>query len=249
MAAQGVGERTAALSGSPADGDRAMPASGELRRERRIAAAGPPAQRMPQGVRQTFEREQTLAEGSQGEKRLYAVRQGILVSSLSLNGEDALVSALHFPGDLVPVAWSASERPVTLKAVTDAEVEVFAEDALRRFFQQDAEGGFLFFERICDLLVSQRETNCILRRLSVEGRLASFLLTLGGHLGVREGRRFRIALPMRRCEIANYLGLRSETLSRVFARWRAGGLIEPGELRQITFPDIGRLEAASRDET
>jgi CRP/FNR family transcriptional regulator len=247
MAAQGLGQRTEALPKRSENGDSAGQPANRLRREKRVGAAKGAALSIPKGLRQTLERDEVLASRSGGDKRLYAIKEGLLASFLELDDGKAHVCALHFPGELLPVAWLPGERPVSVKAVTDAEVEVFTEETLCRFFREDSDGGYLFFDQVCDFAVRQREANCILRRLSVEGRLANFLLTLGQHLGVREGQRFHIALPMRRCEIANYLGLRSETLSRVFARWRAEGLIEPGELRQITFPDINRLEAVSRD--
>jgi len=248
MAAKGSAGRTDAHSDAVRESESSARAAGSVRRKDHAAVARRIVPRMPNGLRQAFRRDAFLTTKSQGEKRLYSVRRGVLVSSLDPEEGEPLVCALHVPGDFIPVAWLATERPLTVKAVTDAEVDVFAEANLKRFFRDDAESGFALFDSICDMAVRQREAYCILCRLSVEGRLANFLLALGDHLGAREGRCFRVALPMRRCEIANYLGLRSETLSRVFARWRAEGLIEPGELRQITFPDIGRLEAVSRDE-
>jgi len=246
---RGVGEPREPLRTAPRDGETAVQICGDVRRQAERRAARPIAARMPKGVRKTLGRDQNVAVTGQSERQLYAVRSGILATSLVMDEGDAYVSALHYPGDLVPVAWLETEWPVAVRAVTDAEVEVYSEGALHRFFAEDPEGAFDLFDKVCDLAVRQREDHCLQRRRSVEARLADFLLTLGDHLGVRDGRRFRIALPMRRCEIANYLGLRSETLSRVFARWRGDGLIEAGELRQITFADIGRLEAMSRDET
>lgn len=225
-----------------------MQVTGNSPRKKQGDTVGEPARPLPVGLCQALEQDQVMVDLSDGERGLYAVRQGILASSLILDDGESYVCALHFPGDLVPLGWLEWEHPVTVKAVMDAEVEVFGEAALRRVFQEGSDEAFNFFSSICGLAERQREAFCIQRRRSVEGRLASFLLTLGMHLGVREGRRLCVGLPMRRCEIANYLGLRSETLSRVFARWRSVGLIEPGELRQITFPDIARLKALDRDE-
>ncbi len=58
-----------------------------------------------------------------------------------------------------------------------------------------------------------------------EGRLARALLKLGRKYGIREGQSRVIDLGLSRIELAEFLGLRPETTSRILSRWRAQGIL------------------------
>ena len=77
--------------------------------------------------------------------------------------------------------------------------------------------------------------------------LPAVFLDLGLRLGEQRGPCLNITLPMRRAEIASYLGLRSETLSRVMTRWKTEGLLNLEGLRVMSFPDVRRLEALAHN--
>jgi CRP/FNR family transcriptional regulator len=77
------------------------------------------------------------------------------------------------------------------------------------------------------------------RKTAVE-RLASFLLDLSRATGARavEGR--IIQLPMTRAEIADYLGLTTETVSRVTSRLKVRGVIRLLDAAQSAHREAGR---------
>jgi len=52
----------------------------------------------------------------------------------------------------------------------------------------------------------------------------------------------RFDLPLSRTEMADYLGLRIETVSRQLASLREAGVIETGRGRTVVVRDIGQLE-------
>jgi CRP/FNR family transcriptional regulator len=75
-------------------------------------------------------------------------------------------------------------------------------------------------------LVAAQEQMLLLGRKTARERLASFLL-LQSRQGLTCGRaRRRFTLPMTRNDIADYLGLTIETVSRTLTRLRNEGLIE-----------------------
>jgi CRP/FNR family transcriptional regulator, anaerobic regulatory protein len=51
-----------------------------------------------------------------------------------------------------------------------------------------------------------------------------------------------VDMPMTRCDIADYLGLTIETVSRTFTKLRQDGLIELPAPTRIRLRDRGRLE-------
>ena len=75
---------------------------------------------------------------------------------------------------------------------------------------------------------------------SAEERLAAFLLCLSERFERRGRRRREVVLSMGRRDIANYLRLATETVSRVFARFQKNGLIGV-DRREICLLDMGRL--------
>ena len=82
---------------------------------------------------------------------------------------------------------------------------------------------------MCDLRRSQDQVLNLGRRSASE-RLASFL----GEMGERLGEEDRVELPMSRQDIADYLGLTIETVSRTLTQFRALGLITIRDCRTIT---------------
>jgi CRP/FNR family transcriptional regulator, anaerobic regulatory protein len=79
-------------------------------------------------------------------------------------------------------------------------------------------------------LVAAQEQMLLLGRKTARERMASFLVMQSRQgLGCRQPRG-RFPLPMTRSDIADYLGLTIETVSRTLTRFRSEGLIEiPGQ--------------------
>ena len=79
-------------------------------------------------------------------------------------------------------------------------------------------------------LVAAQEQMLLLGRKTARERMASFLVMQSRHGGVCQRHQARLTLPMTRSDIADYLGLTIETVSRTLTRFRAEGLIDiPGQ--------------------
>lgn len=76
----------------------------------------------------------------------------------------------------------------------------------------------------------------VLGRQNATERVAAFLVDLA----VRQGGKHQVDLPMSRTDIADYLGLTIETVSRVFSKLRENGFIR---LRGIRNVEIVKWEA------
>ncbi|MEK9726454.1 MAG: helix-turn-helix domain-containing protein, partial [Rhodospirillaceae bacterium] len=82
-----------------------------------------------------------------------------------------------------------------------------------------------------------------LGQFSASERLASFLAEMGARLGCAVAGGTEIDLPMTRDDIADYLGLTSETVSRQFRRLKDAGLIRLPTPSRLVVPDMARLAA------
>jgi CRP/FNR family transcriptional regulator len=71
----------------------------------------------------------------------------------------------------------------------------------------------------------EREAMLLLGSLRAEERLATFLINLGHRYKARGFSASRFVLRMSRGAIGSYLGLRLETVSRIFSKFQAEGLL------------------------
>ena len=82
-------------------------------------------------------------------------------------------------------------------------------------------------------------------RLEIEPRVASFILALAYSYGSGHSANTTVSLPMSRADIANYLVINSDTLSRTMMKFAALGLIERISRHNIRVLDIDGLRTRS----
>jgi CRP/FNR family transcriptional regulator len=86
----------------------------------------------------------------------------------------------------------------------------------------------------------------LLGSMRAEERLATFLINLSRRFVRRGFSACDFHLRMTREEIGSYLGLKLETVSRLFSRFQADGLIEVQQ-KHVRIVDIPGLEALRRN--
>jgi CRP/FNR family transcriptional regulator len=82
--------------------------------------------------------------------------------------------------------------------------------------------------------------------MSAEEKLASFLISLSKRMAQRHWKPSEFNLTMPRQDIANYLGLAVETVSRLFAHLQDAEIIEV-DRRRVNICDMERLQAIVGD--
>lgn len=87
----------------------------------------------------------------------------------------------------------------------------------------------------------------LLGRKTAPERVASFLLMVAGRCAL-EGKPGQAELPMKRSDIADYLGLTIETVSRVLCRFKADGLIDLPSPSRVIFRRLDLLRVLRGDE-
>lgn len=81
---------------------------------------------------------------------------------------------------------------------------------------------------------------------SADERMAAFLLVLSRRYADRGLSASRFRLPMARTDVANYLRLATETVSRVLRRFREDGLLQI-EGREVELTDLPALESLAQN--
>jgi len=177
-------------------------------------------------------REHTPAES------VFIVAHGVVKAFRDLPSGKRPVLAFHFAEDIFGLAENGLYVN-TLQAVTDVSLFRMPLAVLKDTLAGDAQLQLQFLVKVThELREAQRHTIAIGRRDAV-GRVASLLRTLGDHTA-RAEQSGMIDIPMTRSDVAGYLGLSLEAVSRACRRLERSGI--------VTFVDRHRARVRDRRE-
>jgi CRP/FNR family transcriptional regulator, anaerobic regulatory protein len=174
---------------------------------------------------------------------IYAVRTGVFKSTV-LDGEGReQVTGFHMPGELLGLEGLGTGRyGGNAVALEDCEVCVMP-FALIEELSRDVRGLQRNLHAVLAReIVSDRGVMMLLGSMRAEQRLATFLLNLSRRFQRRGYSAADFHLRMTREEIGSYLGLKLETVSRLFSRFQDDGLIAVQQ-KHVRILDVAGLEA------
>lgn len=143
-------------------------------------------------------------------------------------------------------------RPFVEESSTGAEVAVdvqlcsFPKSVLESMIESNPNLENRLLRQTLRELDEARQWMLVLGRMTAREKVASFLSLIGDHIDPEhDGAAVSFDLPLSRAEIADYLGLTIETVSRQFTALRKDGLIEIGASRRVRVADRDALKAAA----
>jgi CRP/FNR family transcriptional regulator len=152
---------------------------------------------------------------------IYAVRAGFLKSGFALEDGRHQVTGFHMAGEIVGLDGMGTGQHCTdVRALEDSYVCVIPHQRLRDPALQPLLRKAMALE-----LVRGQGAMLLLGTMSADERLAVFLLNLSQRFLARGFAPSDFHLRMTRGEIASYLGLKMETVSRLFSQFRDEGFI------------------------
>ena len=162
---------------------------------------------------------------------LYQVTSGVLRLTRLLEDGRRQVIAFGYPGDIVGFPCGGLHH-------TDCDVLVDAQlQPYRRSLLESGEGDPELHQQL--LQAALREISAMqdhfmmLGRKSAVEKVASFLCVLTNRVGKDLGNYKQVDLPMRRGDIADFLGLTTETISRTLTQMRKSRIIEINNIHTI----------------
>ena len=169
-------------------------------------------------------------------RQIFDVLEGVLrVCRVLPDGRRAIVGFIY-PGDVLGVSFQ-DRYLFTAEAVTHVKVRRFSRG---RFFSLVGESPILrpqLFALLCDEMSAAQDQMLLLGRKSAEERVVSFLLAIHRKSAIDH----RIILPMSRLDMADYLGLTIETVSRMMTRLCRRGLIRAVGRHAVTLQKLNAL--------
>jgi CRP/FNR family nitrogen fixation transcriptional regulator len=166
----------------------------------------------------------------------FKVVSGVVRTCKFLGNGRRQINAFHIPGDLFGFE-TGLEHSLTAEAVCATVLIAYRCRSVEALAASNAQlAQQLLYFAIRNLVQAQEHAALLARKSAIE-RVATFLIDWTRCFPEHK----TVSLPMTRRDIADYLGLTIETVSRSMSRFERRGLIALPSLRQIDLLDITRL--------
>lgn len=144
------------------------------------------------------------------------------------------------PGDFLGLS-SHGTYSYGAEAMTNVSLCIFRLSDLNRLFDTYPKVRERLLEKANDELAAAQEQMLLLGRKTAREKVLSFLLSRARHED-GDGYDQEVSVPMTRADIADYLGLTVETVSRTFTALRDEGLIQTPTANRVVLGDLERIE-------
>ncbi|MGD9740498.1 MAG: helix-turn-helix domain-containing protein [Bauldia sp.] len=202
-----------------------------------VASAAPRAlESLPGALRRCRRNEEIFGEGDPADF-VYRVRSGTVRLYRILSDGRRLIGSFLHSGDSFGFEDS-DEHALSAEAVTDCEIIATPRLAVARRAESDHEFSHQLWQTAVAELSRARKHMLVLGCQSAVERVGSFLLEMARTAATKV-----VTLPMSRQDIADYLGLTIETVSRTITQLTERGAIEVPSSRTIVLRNPALLQA------
>jgi CRP/FNR family transcriptional regulator len=171
--------------------------------------------------------------------RVFTLTRGTLKLYNLLADGRRHVSGFVYPGGFLGISMD-EEHVFSAEALEDAQLCWFPRNRFDGFVDKHVPMERELYRMAAHELASAHQQMVLLGRKTATERLATFLITLAG-----TGADSLIRLPMSRSDIADYLGLTKETVSRVLSAFRRDRLIRLRAIDQVEILEREGLESVA----
>jgi CRP/FNR family transcriptional regulator len=162
-----------------------------------------------------------------GFNSLYAIRTGSCKTVLLARDGQDQVSGYHMAGDIIGIDGIGTEiHECQATALEDMEVCPLPFDQIENLARFSDHFRHNLYRLLSQESARAKTLMLVLGTMRAEQRLAVFLLELSQRYRARGYSSCDFILRMTREEIGSYLGLKLETVSRLFSRFQREGLIQ-----------------------
>jgi len=173
--------------------------------------------------------------------QIYQVIDGVIgIYKMLADGRRQIVT-FYYPGDLIG-AEGAGEWLNDAEALCKTRVRCIALSTVDSLIKSEPGFGQAMLASLATELAETRDQMLSLGRKSAIEKVATFLMRISRR-NERENRdQMLLHVPMTRAEIADYLGLTIETVSRNITKLKTTGMIKLESKSRIRITEIDQLE-------
>lgn len=195
----------------------------------------------------TVQKHEQIISESADARALFVVLDGAVMVWKRRGPDDTQVTGFLFPGDLLGTL--IGERYLySARAVIDGTLATIGSGALAALAERYPDLRHALYRHVTNDFALAQDQLLVLGTMSAVERVATALLQFERRQqarGVSPG--VPVWLPMRRTDLASYLGLELPTLSRAFSRLRQDGVITSPSTTRVAIRDRDALIRLSCD--
>ncbi|MEM5491579.1 helix-turn-helix domain-containing protein [Hoeflea sp. AS16] len=187
-----------------------------------------------------------IGETEQADSYANIISGVVKLTKMMADGRQQIVG-LQFAPDFLGRPFR-SDSGITADAATEVNVCSFPRTMIERMIRETPELEHKLLEQTLKELDEARDWMLTLGRKTASEKVASFLYLIATHVDPElDSDSVSFELPLTRSDIADFLGLTIETVSRQLTKLRKDGVIVIQNNRQVDIPDMNRLaERASQ---
>ncbi len=165
----------------------------------------------------------------------------VKLTKVLADGRQQIVG-LQFAPDFLGRPFRQSSE-INAEAATKVQLCSFPTSVIDHMIKDSPELKDKLLQQTLDELDEARGWMVTLGRKTAAEKVASFLYLIANNINptVDDGDAVTFDLPLTRSDIADFLGLTIETVSRQITKLRKAGVIEVENNRHVTVPDLDRL--------
>lgn len=176
-------------------------------------------------------------------KAIYAIRSGAIKTWSSDRDGEEQITGFYLPGEVVGLDGPADNvHQNSAIALQTTSVCAIPYERLESLSRQVPGLQRNLLQLLSREINADQKQRSLLGRTSAEVRVASLLLSLSARYKRHRLSAVEFTLPMSRSDMANFLGLTLETVSRVFSRLQKLEIISANR-KDIVILDMPRLQA------
>lgn len=187
------------------------------------------------GAAMSFPRNAEIFGENEPAEYLYKIIDGVVRTYKILSDGRRQIGGFYQSGDIFGLEFT-EEHSLAAEAITDVKVLVIKRSALAALADRDA-GAARELYALTARELRRAQARILLLVKSAQERVASFLL----EMAERTAPNSAIELPMSRQDIADYLGLTIETVSRTLTSLETSAAIDVPTSRRIVLRNRGAL--------
>ncbi len=188
-----------------------------------------------------FSQGQTVIDEGEPADFLFNLTQGTMKLYKLLPDGRRQITGFLFEGDFLGIALN-EQYAYSAEAIGDVGLCRFPRQNLEAMLDEFPHLEKRLLGVVSNKLAQAQDQMLLLGRKTAREKVVSFLLSLSRRAADREAEPSPVYLPMSRADIADYLGLTTETVSRTFTNLKRDGYIRLKTGGYVELPDIDALE-------
>lgn len=174
---------------------------------------------------------------------VYIIKSGLVASETTAVAGQRTMVELLYPGDIITPSLQPATAALTYITMAATELWRIPASVFKSEMASDGALGDFVFQRLNLQRARMQLHITMLAGLSSEQRVAGLLLKAAYHLGTINGSGISFDMPLSRTEVAEYLALNADTLSRIMSRLERENVLARSSRAQVTVRNLDALKA------